>query len=97
METSPHRNIENLIGYINNTVKKLPIYFNSDMRIDEEIVNIIPKLIHVFTQDSGAYKHKNCFLTNNFFCGKKYLRQPSINFDVCNLSSSVDVIYNERW
>ena len=70
METSPHRNIENLIGYINNTVKKLPIYFNSDMRIDEEIVNIIPKLIHVFTQDSGAYKHKSCFLTNNFFCGK---------------------------
>jgi uncharacterized Fe-S radical SAM superfamily protein PflX len=70
METSPHRNIENLIGYINNTVKKLPIYFNSDMRIDEEIVNIIPKLIHVFTLDSGAYKHKNCFLTYHFFCEK---------------------------
>ena len=67
------------------------------MRIDEEIVNIIPKLIHVFTQDSGAYKQKNCFLTYNFFLRKKYLRQPSINFDVCNFSSSVDVIYNERW
>jgi len=28
---------------------------------------------------------------------EKYIRQPSIDFDVCNLSSSVDVIYKERW
>ena len=30
------------IDYINNTVMKLPIYFNSHMRIDEPITNIIP-------------------------------------------------------
>jgi len=31
------------IGYIDNTVIKFPIYFNSHMRIDEQIINIIPK------------------------------------------------------
>jgi hypothetical protein len=35
------------------------------------------------------------FLTYNFF-RKKYLRQPSIDFDFCNLSSSGDVVYKER-
>jgi hypothetical protein len=38
---------------------KPTIYFNSHMRIDEQIINIIPKWIHVFIQDRGAYKHKN--------------------------------------
>ena len=35
-------NMTSFIGYINNTVVKLTIYFNSLMRIDEQITNIIP-------------------------------------------------------
>ena len=31
------------IGYINNTVIKLTIYFNLHMHIDEQIINTIPK------------------------------------------------------
>jgi hypothetical protein len=31
------------IGSIYNTVIKLLIYFNSHMRIDEQIINVIPK------------------------------------------------------
>ena len=31
------------IDYINHTVIKLPIYFNSNMHIAEQIMNIIPK------------------------------------------------------
>jgi hypothetical protein len=27
----------------------------------------------------------------------KYLRQPSIDFDFCNISSSCDVVYKGRW
>ena len=27
---------------------------------------------------------------------KKYLRQPSIDFDFCNISSSCDVVYKGR-
>jgi hypothetical protein len=36
------------IGYINNTVIKLQIYCISHMNIDKQIINIIPKWIHVF-------------------------------------------------
>jgi hypothetical protein len=36
------------------------------------------------------------FLTYNLF-RIKYLRQPSINFDFCNLSSSGDIVYKDRW
>ena len=28
---------------------------------------------------------------------KKYLRQPSIDFEFCNISSSCDVVYKGRW
>jgi hypothetical protein len=28
---------------------------------------------------------------------KKYLRQPSIDFDFCNISSSCNVVYKGRW
>ena len=28
---------------------------------------------------------------------KKYLRQPAIDFEVCNISSSCDVVYKGRW
>jgi len=31
------------IDYINNTVIKLPLYLYSHMRIDEQIIHIIPK------------------------------------------------------
>jgi hypothetical protein len=43
-----------------------------------------------------SIKFSNCFLTYIFF-RKKCLRQPSIDFDFCNLSSSGDVVYKERW
>jgi len=62
-----YSNMASFIGYINtcNTVIKLPTYFNSHMRIDEQIINIISKSIRVFIQDRGAYiKHKNsCFVS----------------------------------
>ena len=28
---------------------------------------------------------------------KKYLKQPFIDFDFCNISSSCDVVYKGRW
>jgi hypothetical protein len=28
---------------------------------------------------------------------KKYVRQPSIDFDFCNISSSCDVVYKGCW
>jgi len=46
------------IGYINNTMIQLTIYFHAHMHIDEQIINIIPWWLHVFIQDRGAYKHK---------------------------------------
>jgi hypothetical protein len=33
-------------------------------------------------------------IENNF--RKKYLRQPSIDFDFCNISSSCEVVYKGR-
>ena len=47
------------VGYINNTVIKPLILCNSHSRIVEQIINIIPKWFHVFTQGRGAYKHKS--------------------------------------
>ena len=35
-------NMTSFIGYVNNTIIKLTIYFNSHMRIDEHITIIIP-------------------------------------------------------
>ena len=54
------------------------------MHIDELIINLIPK------------KTFSKILENIFFL-EKYLRQPSMDFDVCNLLSSGDVIYKECW
>jgi hypothetical protein len=42
------------IGYINNAMKKLPIYFNLHMHIVKQINNIISKWFHVFIYDRGA-------------------------------------------
>jgi hypothetical protein len=36
-----------------------------------------------------------CWHKNNF--RKKYLRQPSIDFNFCNISSCCDVVYKGRW
>jgi hypothetical protein len=56
--------------------------------------------VKVFIQDCGAYKHKNtCIVSLHIiFIGKKYKIQPikSINFELCNLLSSGDVVYKER-
>jgi hypothetical protein len=60
-------NMTSFIGYINNTMIKLKIYFNSHMRIDEQIRNIIPQWIHVFIHDRGAYKHKNVIARDKMF------------------------------
>jgi hypothetical protein len=49
--------------------------FNSHMRIDKQITNIIPYWIHVFIQDRGAYKHKNaCIVFILYFFSEKYLK-----------------------
>jgi hypothetical protein len=48
------------IDYINNSVINLPIYFNSHMRIVEQI---IPKCFHVFINDYGAYKANSSFVS----------------------------------
>ena len=41
-------------------------------------------------------KKKACIvdIKNKFW--KKYLRKPSIDFDICNISSSCDVVYKGR-
>ena len=65
------------------------------MCIDEQITNIIPHWIYVFIQDRGAYKHKNAHVVffTSIFSRNKYLRQPSIDFDCCNLMFSCDIVY----
>jgi hypothetical protein len=41
-------------------------------------------------------KKKLVLLTYNKYSGKKYLRQPSIDFDFCNISSPCDVVYKGK-
>jgi hypothetical protein len=63
------------IGDINNTIIKLTIYFNSHMRIDEQITIIISSWIHVFIQDHGAYKYENAGIVYlAYFFPKKILK-----------------------
>jgi hypothetical protein len=47
------------------------------------------------TINSQWKKSLYCWHRKNF--PKKYLRQPSIDFDFCNISSSCDVVYKGRW
>ena len=55
MELNTYSKMMSFIGYINNTIIKHMIYFNSLMiSIDEQITNIVSLLIHVFTHDRGA-------------------------------------------
>ena len=42
-------------------------------------------------------KKKACIVDIKKKFRKKYLRQPYIDFDVCNISSSCDVVYKEHW
>ena len=41
-------------------------------------------------------KTKTCIFDIKKKFRKKYLRQPSIDFDFCNISSSCDVVYKGR-
>ena len=50
-------NMTSFIGYINNVMIKLRIYFDSHMRIVEHIINIILKWFQALMQDRGAYTH----------------------------------------
>jgi hypothetical protein len=82
-QTVTYSNLTSLIGYINNTVIQLPIYLYSRMRIDEQIINIIPKWIHVFIQDHGAsIKHNKILYCLDIIFSRKGL--PSIVFWFCN-------------
>jgi len=80
------------IGYIDNAVIKLLIYFNSHMRLDEQIIT---SFLSKFMYSYRTVVHTNIkileLLPDIFL--EKYLRQPSIDFDDSNLSSSGDVTY----
>ena len=58
------------------------------MHIDKQIINTIPKLIHVFIQERGAYKQQfsNCFFTY-IFSGKntKDNHLSTLAFVICHL------------
>ena len=41
-------------------------------------------------------KKKACIVDIKKKIPNKYLRQPSIDFDFCNISSSCDVVYKGR-
>ena len=41
-------------------------------------------------------KKKACIVNIKKKFWKKYFRQPSIDFDFCNISSSCDVVYKGR-
>ena len=62
-----------------------------------EKVHVFASSFALFTNttlDRSAYKHKTKIL--ELFLDI-YLRQRSIDFDVCNLSSFDDVVYKELW
>jgi hypothetical protein len=42
-------------------------------------------------------KKKACIVDIKIKFRKKYLRQPSIDCDFCNISSACDVVYKWRW
>jgi hypothetical protein len=50
-------NLTSSIGYINNVMIKLRIYFNSHMQIIGQAKGIIQKRFHVFVQGRCAYQH----------------------------------------
>ena len=89
------------IGHINNTLIKFPIYFNSHMRTFEQIINIIREPSK-FMYSCRTMVHTNMQILELFqdiyFFPEKILREPSIDFDVCNMSSSSDAgDINTNW
>jgi len=51
-----YSNMTSFMGYINNVVIKLSIYFNSHVRIVRQIMAVITKWFYVFIQDCCSYK-----------------------------------------
>ena len=45
----------------------------------------------------NANEKKSLYCWHKKKIRKKYLRQPSIDFHFCNISSSCDVVYKGRW
>jgi hypothetical protein len=58
------------IGYVNNTKIKLMIYFNSHMRIDEQITFAIPEFCFQYTgiskQGTPSFKQKCLIVDVNY-------------------------------
>ena len=48
-------------------------------------------------KEINANGKKSLYCWHKIFFPNKYLRQPSIDFDFCNISSSCDVVYKGRW
>ena len=59
------------------------------------IVNNRQLLLDMKLKNKCQWKKKLVLLTKKQF-RKKYLRQPPIDFDFCNISSSCDVVYKGR-
>jgi len=58
------------------------------MQIEEQIIDIFPKLIHVFIQDCGAYKHNNVrIVLDKKFFQKKILDNylSTYTFVICRI------------
>ena len=59
------------------------------------IVNNRQLLLDMKKKNANEKKSLHCWHKKKVW--KKYLRQPSIDFDFCNISSSCDVVYKGRW
>jgi hypothetical protein len=94
-----YSNMTSFVGYINNTMIKLTIYFNSHMHIDEHITNIQTSFLTEFMYSYRIVVHTNMIVPilvlYLYFFRNKYLKQPSIDFDIYNLTFSGDVVYKE--
>ena len=69
------------VGYANYTMIKLMIYFNSHIRIDEQITN---KFLSEFIYSYRTVVHTDITIPELFlpiYFRNKYLRQPSTDFD----------------
>jgi hypothetical protein len=75
-----------IIGYIYNTMIKLPIYFNLHMCIEKQIINIIPKWINVCIQNCGVYiKHKDSCIVMQIFPSR--IKIIHVNHSLYNVST----------
>ena len=62
-----------------------------------KVVNNRQLLLDMKQKKWMRMKKKTCTVDINKNSEKKYLRQPSIDFHFCNISSSCDVVYKGRW